>query len=95
MERRQGWYSCPVVPAHTAALGRARSQKITGQHIRTLMDRGVTVIEPVSKKLACGDVGRGAMAAPAVIVKRVVEAMNAYQAAMDEADKAGKAAFVP
>ena len=74
---------------------RARSQKITGQHIRTLMDRGVTVIEPVSKKLACGDVGRGAMAAPAVIVKRVVEAMNAYQAAMDEADKAGKAAFVP
>jgi phosphopantothenoylcysteine decarboxylase len=39
----------------------------TAQHLASLQQLGVTVIDPVSKKLACGDVGAGAMAAPETI----------------------------
>jgi phosphopantothenoylcysteine synthetase/decarboxylase len=39
----------------------------TAQHLASIHQLGVTVIDPVSKKLACGDVGQGAMAAPETI----------------------------
>ena len=34
----------------------------TTRHLEQLEALGVTVVDPVSKKLACGDVGNGAMA---------------------------------
>jgi len=39
----------------------------TLRHLTALEDLGVTVIAPISKKLACGDTGNGAMAEPAAI----------------------------
>eukprot|EP00882_Tetradesmus_deserticola_P016707 GHRQ01017862.1.p1 GENE.GHRQ01017862.1~~GHRQ01017862.1.p1 ORF type:complete len:200 (+),score=62.19 GHRQ01017862.1:547-1146(+) len=39
----------------------------TAQHLASIQQLGVTVVDPVSKKLACGDVGAGAMAAPETI----------------------------
>jgi phosphopantothenoylcysteine decarboxylase len=35
----------------------------TGRHLAELTSLGAAVVPPVSKKLACGDVGNGAMAA--------------------------------
>ncbi|GAQ80769.1 phosphopantothenoylcysteine decarboxylase [Klebsormidium nitens] len=43
----------------------------TGRHLKELDTLGVRLIEPVSKKLACGDVGNGAMAEPSKIVEAV------------------------
>jgi phosphopantothenoylcysteine decarboxylase len=43
----------------------------TSQHVGNLEKLGFTVIAPVSKKLACGDVGNGGMAAPETIVDEV------------------------
>ncbi|KAL1529359.1 hypothetical protein AB1Y20_000311 [Prymnesium parvum] len=37
-------------------------QRITSEHLTTLKDRGVQVVPPISKVLACGDEGMGAMA---------------------------------
>lgn len=37
------------------------------EHLQKLSQLGVTVIDPVAKKLACGDVGTGAMAAPETV----------------------------
>ena len=53
-------------------------QRITQQHLATLRQRGVTVVEPVRKTLACGDTGMGAMAEVETIVERVHEAWLAY-----------------
>lgn len=39
----------------------------TDRHLTSLEDLGVTIISPISKKLACGDTGNGAMAEPATI----------------------------
>jgi phosphopantothenoylcysteine decarboxylase len=39
----------------------------TQQHLDCLTRLGVMVVPPVSKVLACGDVGNGAMASPEVI----------------------------
>ncbi|KAL4428241.1 hypothetical protein ABPG75_002330 [Micractinium tetrahymenae] len=39
----------------------------TEQHLEVCRQLGATVVAPVSKRLACGDVGAGAMAAPADI----------------------------
>lgn len=39
----------------------------TLRHLTAIEDLGVTVIPPISKKLACGDTGNGAMAEPATI----------------------------
>lgn len=38
------------------------SHPITNAHIKTLTDFGYKTIDPISKKLACGDTGVGAMA---------------------------------
>jgi phosphopantothenoylcysteine synthetase/decarboxylase len=41
----------------------------TEQHLGVLRRLGATVVPPVSKKLACGDVGQGAMATPESIAQ--------------------------
>mmetsp|Transcript_24001 Transcript_24001/g.66701 ORF Transcript_24001/g.66701 Transcript_24001/m.66701 type:complete len:201 (+) Transcript_24001:494-1096(+) len=41
----------------------------TGRHLSTLRELGVHVLNPVSKTLACGDVGQGALPAPVDIVE--------------------------
>ena len=47
---------------------------LTAQHIRTVRDViGYNVVGPVSKSLACGDVGVGAMVEWGDIVASVVE----------------------
>lgn len=46
---------------------------VTEGQVRKLTEWGVTVVLPVEKKLACGDVGVGAMEAPEKIVEVVVE----------------------
>jgi phosphopantothenoylcysteine decarboxylase len=47
----------------------------TAQHLHRLRQLGVVVIDPVAKKLACGDVGNGAMAAPETIAAAVQAAL--------------------
>ena len=49
----------------------------TQQHLKALTDLGTEVIPPVSKKLACGDVGTGGMAAPEDIAAAVKAALQA------------------
>jgi phosphopantothenoylcysteine synthetase/decarboxylase len=48
----------------------------TSDHLSRLERLGVTVIPPVGKRLACGDVGLGAMAAPEAIAAACVEALR-------------------
>jgi phosphopantothenoylcysteine decarboxylase len=48
----------------------------TSQHLDKLQQLGVTVVDPVAKKLACGDVGTGAMAAPETITAAVQAALQ-------------------
>ncbi len=43
----------------------------TSKHLAKLGELGVEVIPPVSKALACGDIGTGAMASPADIAASV------------------------
>lgn len=50
----------------------------TREHLDKLRGLGVTVIEPVAKKLACGDVGLGAMASPEEIARRVQAALETF-----------------
>ena len=45
-------------------------QRITREHVETLEARGVQVVPPIAKKLACGDVGVGAMNEPADVARR-------------------------
>ena len=47
-------------------------QRVTGEHLATLRARGVRVAPPISKKLACGDEGVGAMADVADVVELAV-----------------------
>ncbi|MCO5575319.1 hypothetical protein L7F22_029119 [Adiantum nelumboides] len=39
----------------------------TQRHLESVKDLGFTIISPIPKRLACGDVGNGAMAEPSVI----------------------------
>lgn len=41
---------------------------ITAQHLAILQEWGYRVIDPMEKKLACGDIGIGAMASVSSIV---------------------------
>jgi len=43
----------------------------TAAHLSTLYDMGVAILPPISKRLACGDAGIGAMAEPATVAKAV------------------------
>ena len=58
-------------------------QRITQQHLETLRQRGVAVVEPICKTLACGDTGIGAMAEVETIAARVQEAWMAYAKRLD------------
>ena len=49
---------------------------ISTVQLQTLKEFGYIVISPIEKKLACGDVGIGAMATPSVIVGTVKEYFN-------------------
>jgi phosphopantothenoylcysteine decarboxylase len=59
---------------------------LTARHLETLQSFGacipgvVTVVQPVCKKLACGDVGVGAMASVADIVRAVDDALQTWRA---------------
>jgi len=52
-------------------------QNITKQHLEVLKSRSVTVIEPLTKILACKDYGKGAMSSPDAIVNAVLKAFSA------------------
>ena len=69
-ERARQLEPLPLVaaPAMNTVMWR---QRITGTHIRTLEERGVRIVPPVSKLLACGDEGVGAMAEVDTIVNVV------------------------
>jgi hypothetical protein len=52
------------------------SHPFTAKHIAILLELGLTIIDPISKTLACGDTGLGAMASvPTIteIVRKKVE----------------------
>jgi len=57
-------------------------QRVTAQHLETLRGRGVQIIDPVEKKLACGDYGTGALADPVDIVEQVAAALAAHKVAL-------------
>ena len=46
---------------------------ITAKHLTAAKDLGYTVLDPISKKLACGDVGIGAMAETIDIATSLLE----------------------
>ena len=70
-------------------------QRITGTHLAALEARGVRVVPPVSKKLACGDTGLGAMAEVAEVVEAAVGLLREHAAAEAAATRAGLPAFIP
>ena len=49
---------------------------VTQRNIRTLTELGFRFIEPRESLLACGDVGKGALAETEVIVAKVLEALG-------------------
>ena len=69
-------------------------QKVTHAHLHTLSDKGVTVVQPVAKRLACGDVGMGAMAEVDVIVERALALLTEHAEAEAAARAEGKPPFV-
>lgn len=52
----------------------------TAQHLRTLESWGYRIVPPVCKRLACGDVGRGALAPVTQVVEAVQAALDAARA---------------
>ena len=70
-------------------------QRLTSQHLDTLRARGVAVVPPIVKTLACGDTGAGAMAEPADVVHAALELLRAHAQAEAAAREAGKPPFVP
>ncbi|CAM9755532.1 unnamed protein product, partial [Heterosigma akashiwo] len=53
---------------------------LTAHQLRGLEALGCAVAEPVAKTLACGDTGKGAMAAPADVARLVHGKVEAYLA---------------
>lgn len=52
----------------------------TAKHIDVLQNfLRFDVVEPISKQLACGDTGIGAMEEPAIIVDRTLAVLDRYQ----------------
>ena len=49
----------------------------TSEQLARLRSLGATVVPPVGKRLACGDVGVGAMAAPEAIAAAAAAALRA------------------
>eukprot|EP00310_Coccolithus_braarudii_P021448 CAMPEP_0183354368 /NCGR_PEP_ID=MMETSP0164_2-20130417/37268_1 /TAXON_ID=221442 /ORGANISM="Coccolithus pelagicus ssp braarudi, Strain PLY182g" /LENGTH=276 /DNA_ID=CAMNT_0025527237 /DNA_START=54 /DNA_END=884 /DNA_ORIENTATION=+ len=68
-------------------------QRITSTHLDTLTARGVHVVPAVSKLLACGDTGMGAMAPVEEVVEVTLQLLNEHLAATNEAAVVGKPVF--
>ncbi|KAJ6869139.1 hypothetical protein NC651_034030 [Populus alba x Populus x berolinensis] len=47
------------------------SNPFTERHLMSIDELGISLIPPVSKRLACGDYGNGAMAEPSLIYSTV------------------------
>eukprot|EP01111_Echinosteliopsis_oligospora_P018006 TRINITY_DN8031_c0_g1_i1.p1 TRINITY_DN8031_c0_g1~~TRINITY_DN8031_c0_g1_i1.p1 ORF type:complete len:342 (-),score=73.09 TRINITY_DN8031_c0_g1_i1:566-1591(-) len=52
------------------------SHPLTSRHLREIGELGISVINPISKKLACGDTGLGAMAEVQTIVTEVKKELS-------------------
>ena len=80
--------ACPaplmIAPAMNVNMYEAAA---TQENFATLRRRGVQIIEADEGYLACGDVGRGRLADPAVIVEAVLERLAALDAPLDLAGK--------
>ena len=70
-------------------------QRVTGRMLEELKSRKVQVIDPVEKKLACGDFGTGALASPDDIVKQVMKALRDHQNALKSDQANGVPEFKP
>ena len=69
------------------------SQRVTAEHLATLRQRGVQVVAPVVKVLACGDMGMGAMATVEDVVAAAVDALREYSRKDELASAQGKPPF--
>ena len=69
------------------------SQRVTAEHLATLRRRGVQVVAPVVKMLACGDTGMGAMASVEDVVAAAVAALRDYSRKVEQASAQGKPPF--
>ena len=70
-------------------------QRITSTHLASLRERGVHVVPPISKKLACGDEGVGAMAEVSDVIEVAVRLLQGHVDAEAAARAAGKPPFTP
>ena len=62
-----------IAPAMNTAM---YDNKLTQRNIKTLTELGYRFIEPRESLLACGDVGKGALAETEVVVAKVLEALG-------------------
>ena len=69
------------------------NQRVTAEHLATLRQRGVEVVSPVVKMLACGDTGMGAMATVEDVVAAAVGALREYSRKDEQASAQGKPPF--
>jgi phosphopantothenoylcysteine decarboxylase len=69
------------------------NQRVTAEHLATLRQRGVEVVSPVVKMLACGDTGMGAMATVEDVVAAAVGALREYSRKDEQASAQGKPQF--
>jgi phosphopantothenoylcysteine decarboxylase len=67
----------------------------TEQHLGACRKLGVKVIAPVEKRLACGDVGNGGMAAPDVVADVVREACSSAGFLVEELEVEAEQPFIP
>jgi len=58
-------------------------QRITATHLAALTARGVHMVPPVSKLLACGDTGMGAMAPVDAVVDAALQFLQEHLAATE------------
>ena len=68
-------------------------QRVTAEHLATLRQRGVQVVSPVVKILACGEQGMGAMATVEDVVAVAADALREYASKDEQAGAAGKPPF--
>lgn len=62
-----------IAPAMNTAMW---EHPLTARQLEVLSDLGVHMVPPISKKLACGDMGTGALAAPEDIARAVQERLH-------------------
>jgi len=70
-------------------------QRVTRSHVVSLEARGVHVVPPIAKKLACGDTGVGAMAEVPQLVDAALEQLREHLELERQAEREGKPPFVP